>query len=55
MDVFENEGKMIAHLVKEEMKGFIAMLDCMDDPVGLEYTSTNSGVKLTITVEHIDD
>lgn len=51
MKVFENDVERIKEAVKSEVDNFCNMLDCVDEPPGLDYTVIKYGIKIRIVAE----
>lgn len=49
--VFKNEKEAMKAAVRKEVENFCDMIDCVDEPPGLDYTVEAYGIKITISVE----
>jgi len=51
--VFQNDKERLKVAVMDEAKTFCEMIDCIDEPIGLDSTTTSCGIKVRIeaTVE----
>ncbi len=51
MTVFENDKERIKQAVMEEAKNFCDMIDCVDEPPGLDYSVNKYGVNVVIKAD----
>jgi len=47
------ERSYIKEMIREECENFIELIDCVDDPPGLDYSVTGNGIRIRIVAEII--